>query len=355
MTRPRLVHIALAAILGAPVCGAQAPARAGGDATWPVKAREHTDLWWHGFAMVSEDASQVPLFRRGYADSLHAVRRAAAATTDLDANRAYLAQALATDPALVNAQFLPLYFGSWADMDDAVETFLTAAESGKRARDDGEGRLAAVGGVFGTKVAREFARRLLLSLRSERDRFFHEWWLAEMRRREPVIARVDSLWRTTYAPALRPFLARTQQRDGDFVLSLVLEGEGRTAAAGPRRATVAVGLPLTTARAEDAIFAFAHEVVGTLVAAAIADNLSPAEKRSGVPALLSSAATVRAGALLLAHVGDGAAERYQRFYLRLAGVDAGAEVGAAFARTFALPEPVLESIGRQIAVTFGGI
>ena len=38
--------------------------------TWPVKTREHVDLWLHGFALLSNDSSAVPLFRRGYRDDL---------------------------------------------------------------------------------------------------------------------------------------------------------------------------------------------------------------------------------------------------------------------------------------------
>ena len=39
--------------------GAQTPA--GG--RWPIKTREHVDLWLHGFAMVSADSSAVPLYK----------------------------------------------------------------------------------------------------------------------------------------------------------------------------------------------------------------------------------------------------------------------------------------------------
>jgi hypothetical protein len=37
---------------------------------WPVKTREHVDLWLHGFALLSDDTTLVPLFRRGYADQM---------------------------------------------------------------------------------------------------------------------------------------------------------------------------------------------------------------------------------------------------------------------------------------------
>ena len=32
---------------------------------WPVKTREHVDLWLHGFAMLQEDTTFVPFFKCG--------------------------------------------------------------------------------------------------------------------------------------------------------------------------------------------------------------------------------------------------------------------------------------------------
>src|SRR5947207_1550682 len=37
---------------------------------WPIKTREHVDLWLHGFAMLQEDTTFVPFFRRGYSTDL---------------------------------------------------------------------------------------------------------------------------------------------------------------------------------------------------------------------------------------------------------------------------------------------
>src|SRR5688500_20120613 len=35
-------------------------------AVWPIKTREHVDLWLHGFAMLQGDTTFVPFFKRGY-------------------------------------------------------------------------------------------------------------------------------------------------------------------------------------------------------------------------------------------------------------------------------------------------
>ena len=33
---------------------------------WPVKTREHVDLWLHGYALLTADTARIPFFRRGY-------------------------------------------------------------------------------------------------------------------------------------------------------------------------------------------------------------------------------------------------------------------------------------------------
>ena len=37
---------------------------------WPVKTREHVDLWLHGFALLQEDTTFVPFFKRGYSTNM---------------------------------------------------------------------------------------------------------------------------------------------------------------------------------------------------------------------------------------------------------------------------------------------
>src|SRR6266540_5317314 len=76
---------------------------------WPVKTREHVDLWLHGFAMLQADTALVPYFRRGYVSEMQSLRSRANATTQLDANRDRLRSRLAINAGLINAQFLPFY------------------------------------------------------------------------------------------------------------------------------------------------------------------------------------------------------------------------------------------------------
>jgi hypothetical protein len=116
-----------------------------------------------------------------------------------------------------------------------------------------------------------------------------------------------------------------------------------------------VGFPDSPDRAMDAIYAFAHEVVGPLVGPSVDDNTTPAEKRSGLATTIGSYALVRGGALVFAHFSPELGSAYERFYLRLAGVTAEGEPTAAFTHAFPIPAAMVESIARQISISFGGI
>jgi len=327
-----------------------------GAARWPVKSREHVDLWLHGFAMVSADSSTVPLFRRGYRDVLLVARNAAGAFTDLDANADLLRTTLASRPNLLAAQFLALQFGSWAELDGALEAFIRSDGNPRAATGEGAARATALfAQAFRTREERDFARRFVNALRSEREKFHHEWWVGETRRRDPALAAMDSLWQHLIRPKLQPFLNHIQQSDGEILLSTVLEGEGRTIADDKRHNTIACGFPDVRERAMDAIYCVLHELVGPLTAAAVEDNVTPAEIRSGVADRHQSAALVRGGALLAAKLGADMASGYMQFYLRAAGRDAGTDAAAAFAAAFPLPDAMLSSIERQVAVAFSGI
>lgn len=349
--------VALAFVLGAAFArAATAQVAPTGQQRWPVKQREHVDLWLHGFAMVAPDSSTIPLYRRDYRDALLVARNGASASTDLDANADALRTTLRDRPGLVGAQFLAFQFGTWADLESTFDLFVKFDGNPRAARDaataDG---IAAFAQAFRTREERDFARRFVAALRSEREKFHHQWWVAETRRRDAALAAVDSLWQLRVRPKLQPFLNHIQQRDGQVILSPVLEGEGRTVTVGKQDNTVACGLPATPDHALDAIHCLLHELVGALTAVAVEDNVTPAEKRNGVADKYQSIALVRGGAMLAAKLGPDYAEAYMRFYLRVSGRPAEGELAAAFARAFPLPEPMEASIARQVAVAFGGI
>ena len=335
---------------------AQLPGTIVRSTAWPIRSRELVDLWLHGFAMISNDTSPVPLFRVGYRETLIAARTHAAVATDLDVNHDMLAKRIRENPALINAQFLILPFNTWSEFAETIDDFAKADGNPKKAKTREEGVFFEIfAKIFPAKADREFARVLANSLTNESTLFFHAWWVNEMRRRETTLAAIDSIWHRAMYPKLQGFLNHSQQPAGDLILSVVLEGEGRTGSDMRQRPQVTVGYPDSPDHAMDAIYAFAHEIVGPLTAPAVDDNTTPAEKRSGIATTIGSFALVRGGELLLAHISPELAAGYMRFYLRVAGVTFDGDPMPAFTRAFPIPAPMLDSIERQILISLGGI
>jgi hypothetical protein len=367
----------LALLLAAAACGgggganpAPEPAQsASGQTTaapgtrWPIKTREHVDLWLHGFALISEDTTKVPYFRRGYRDQLTVTKNGANVTTQLDANREKLRARLDANRSLVNAQFLALYFGSWQELRQVADLFVRAEGDPRRANSrELAAAIATLAGYFPAAPDREWLRLFVASLDDESQKFYHDYWLQQQRNRAATLSAVDTLWQGRYRPKLQGFLNGTQQPSGDLVLSLPLDGEGRTISGGNSPGVsesaniITVAFPERPEDAVEAIYVFAHEAVGALAASAVNDNTTPSEKRSGVADRLQSAAAVRTGYLLLERVAPELADGYARYYLRSAGAAAdGGSLPAALAAAFPLPDGLRDAISRQLDVVLGGI
>ena len=324
-----------------------------------MRTREHVDLWLHGFALVVDDTARVPIFRRGYRAAVRARRARVNAFTQLDAERDRLRARLAANPPLaINAQFAALAFGSWEELRAAADAFVQAGGDPRRARDQPSAQaIAVLAPFFPAAPDREWLRIYAAALQDERDRFFHQDWLALQRDRAAALAAADSVWQRGVRPRLGRYLGGTQQKSGELLLSPVIGGEGRTQQGGPRATTAVVTLPARAADAAEASYVAVHEVVGAVVGPVIQDNTSPADQRTGVADRYVGAGQVRAGYLLLQRAAPDLAAGYARFYLREAGLatpPAGGE-GAAFAAAFALPQPILDAIARQLDVVEGGI
>jgi hypothetical protein len=326
---------------------------------WPVRTREHVDLWLHGFALVVDDTARVPIFRRGYRDAMRARRSRANVLTQLDAERDRLRQRLAANPSLaLNAQFIALAFPSWDVLRSAATAFVQAGGNPQRARDQQTaGAIQFLAQTFATASDREWLRVFVAALEDERARFYHQEWLALQRDRAAALAAADSVWQRSARPRLQRFLSGTQQNGGELLVSPVIGGEGRTQQGGTRSNVLVVAFPERPADAADASYVAAHEVVGALVGSAVADNTSPADQRAGLADRYVSAGQVRAGYLLLQRAAPDLAAGYARFYLREAGLAAPAGGGeaAALAAAFPLPTPILDTITRQLEVVQGGI
>lgn len=346
---------------GAPSAGAPGGATTGsaGGTTapradrWQVGTREHVDLWLHGFALLSDDTSAVPLFRRGYAAAVRA--RRGNVTTRLDAERDRLRARLRVAPAIaLDAQFVAFPFDSWPELRGGLAALARTGGDPQRAANQQEAQIVAfLARAFPTAADREWARVFGEALDDEYQRFYHAHWLAEQRSRNAALAAADSIWQATTA-RLVPFLTGTQQRSGTLLLSLPLGGEGRTSGTG-RGALVAVAFPATRADAAEATYVGVHEVVGTLVNQAVSDNVTPTEQREGVAGRYVSAGQVRAGLIALQRFAPTLASGYAAFYLREAGRPVPANAVAALEAAFPLPQPILAAIARGLEGASSGI
>jgi hypothetical protein len=321
---------------------------------WPVVTREHVDLWLHGYAMITRDAARVPVFRRGYRDSLDLIRHTDNVLTGLDANHERLAALMAQNAEIANGQFLPLYFDSWDAMVQAINAFLDASGDPRAAPSALRVEVGLIASMFPTVQDREWLRLFTQSLGDESEHFFHQYWIAQQRADGPLVVAVDSLWQSL-RPRFQHFLVHTHQLDGQLVLSLVIGGEGRTLNASPDHNVMVVALPESRDELDDPIYGFAHEAVQSIANAAITENTTAAEQRSGVAAGYASAAAVRAGAMLMDRVAPEFAGGFMRFYLRQAGVTpTDGNVEAIFVATFPLPTAIEASMSRQINAALGG-
>lgn len=367
MTAFRFPHVLWSALLmtgSACVPGSATPdalPAAPASARWPVTVRPHVDLWLHGFGMISSDTTPVPLFRRGYRDSMIERRNRASVYTALDAHRDDLAARLASTPALQNAQFLVFSFPTWEALSTAIETFIRVEGDPRRTRD--QTTAAEVGFLaaqFPTALDRSWLRRFHEGLVDERRVFYQEFFTSTQRERSAELDAVVVRWEQTYRARFARYLGATQQRRGEILLSLPLGPEGRLSSGREGQTVVAVPMPGRVDDANEVFSVFAHEIVGSTVGSAVSDHTTPAEQRSGLTTRYMAFGQVRGGVLLLQRIAPELVALYVRYYLRQGGhlVPGGATEAAlvrALEAAYPLPAPMLEAIKRQIDIALGGI
>lgn len=324
---------------------------------WPVKTREHVDLWLHGFALLITDTATVPLFARDYATTITIEKNKRRVYTMLDSMRVTLQATIRTRPQLEGAQFVALYFGNWEEMKQAFTYFIKAEGEPRNASNrEVQGVIAFLAAQFPRKEDREFAERLLAALDDEQGDFYHAWWLEQQRARTAALAAADSLWQSAWRPAMQPYLNHTQQGNGDLLVTLSLGGEGRAVPAGKNLSQYAVSWPATVDSAETMLFTFAHEAASPVANVAVNDHLTPAQQREGAGARLAAIGLVRGGALIVGRIDAALAERYARFYLAQAGKPVPRSGAlAALAEAFPMSDEMLASMRRQIDLAFTGI
>jgi hypothetical protein len=326
------------------------------DVIWPIKVREHVDLWLHGYAMLQEDTTFVPFFRRGYGTDMTVLKNRANVVTQLDANRDKLRARFAINPRLINAQFVPLNFASWNDLTSAVDLFIRSNGDPRAASSQQQANaIAFLAAYFQTGADRDWLRLFVQSLTDESNKFYHSYWQQQQRERANVLELADTLWQRTYRPRMQRFFNNTQQAQGEILLSLPLDGEGRTQTNGTRSNTITVTFPDRPNDAVEAIYVIAHEAVGQLATTAVTDNITPEQGRAGLGERYQSSAAVRGGALLIQRSAPEILDGYMRYYLRAVNRPVGSNVQATFTSTFSIPDTIRDAIARQLDVVLGGI
>jgi len=324
---------------------------------WPVKTREHVDLWLHAFALLQDDTAAVPIFDRGYAERMMILKNSRGIYTSLDSARDDLSRIGAERGLLLNPQFLPLYFGTWEEMVQAFDYYFKAEGNPSRANNrEVAGIIAFLASNFPRAEDRAWVTRFMAALTNEREKFYRQYWLDEFRARSAALATTDSLWQGTWRPALQQYLNHTQQPSGDLILSLVLGGEGRALPAGKSANQFAVPFAATPDSVEITLFTFVHEAAGAIAKVAVDDNLTPAQQRAGLGNTYGSAGLIRGGALIVERLLPGMGERYARWYLAQMGKSAPEGTALALlAEAFPMPVEMIDAMKRQIELSFSGI
>jgi hypothetical protein len=368
LARPLAGALVVGGLLGASTLAAQRPAPAttgAGSVRWPVRTLPSLDLWLHAFAMLSNDSASaptVPLYRRGYRDSVATERRRQNVLTSLDGNQATLVEGLGRAGGYTNAQFVPFEYATWEDFRRSADLFVQVKGDLNRAPTRAaQQQMVPLANVFPTATDREWLRLFFASITDERTRWYDAEFVRVQTERRAVRDAVDQLWQQQ-RPRFDRFLTNSGQRQGDIVLSLPVGGEGRTtttgaSAAGPARTMIAVPFPARVEDAPEALYVLAHELTGALVGPVVADNVTPAETRSGRAARYTSLAQVVSGALLLQRIAPELVTGYQRYYLTQVGVriPAGSEVAALFTTTFTLSSALRDALVKQLDLVLGGI
>ncbi len=340
--------------------GSAAPSAAVASTTtshgYRVTAREHVDLWLHGFALLQADSSLVPYFRLDYRRRVEDAKRRSGTRTQLDERAPDLTPQLSSYPSLTSAQFLPLYFVTWEEMLRGIQLFLRDGGDVRRAPNREMVRMyATLATYYPGAVEREWLRSFSAALDDERRRFFSSWWRAEQANRRPVFVAIASHWNGPYGVGISRFLRAGNQPEGMILLSMPLAGEGRTLSVSRTDNFLTVGFPSSGEDPLEALYVIAHESVGAAANLAVQDHTTPNDAQTGVTARWQSLAAVVGGSELLARVAPDIVEGYRRYYLRLARVTPTGDTAKQFADIFALPPNLVAAVGQQIDNILGGI
>ena len=327
------------------------------DQAWPVKTRYVLDLWLHGFALLSDDSSRIPLFRTGYRDRMIVEKNKLRIITLLDSKHDSLANYLNTHSALASAQFIPLYEHEWDELQSDIKIFLMSDGNPRKGKGQEQAQMIAFfAQSFPGAADRRWLATFFAALQDEDAKFYRQYWHQTESAQRKVLIAVDSIWARAYARRLRRFQSSSNEERGEILLSLPIGAEGRSVLGGKRQNSIAVLFPDVVDSAAEAIYVIAHEAVGNVAGTAVGDNTTPVQKRNGMAEKFLSIATVRGGEMLVTRVAPELSEGYMAFYLRAAGVPfAPGQERPAFREAFPLPDVILDAMRQAMDATTTGI
>ena len=326
-------------------------------AAWPIQTREVLDLWLHGFAMITDDTSRVPLFLRGYRDLMVVEKNKLDIETLLDSRHDSLAQYLIEHPYIVNAQFIALEQHEWTDMYTDIQQFVTSGGDPHKVHGPEAQRMVQQWfQLFPGAADRKWLQSFATALNDEYEKFYRDYWHRTEQARRPVLIAVDSIWSRVYLKQFRRFQEGADLERGEVLLSLPLGAEGRSLLGGQRQNIIAVTFPDSVSTADQALFVITHEAVGNVAGRAVGDNTTPNEKKSGLADRYLAAATVRAGAMVIERIRPNLLTAYQAYYLRAAGfeVPVGKEA-QEFVFRFPLSDPIVAELKQALDAATTGI
>lgn len=309
-------------------------------AQWPIKTREHVDLWLTAFAELSEDTTAaVPIYAHDYVDRLSLAQNQQGVLTALDSVHDGLQARWDQSPKLADARGLALDAGTWDELHTAIQQYLNPDDGTKRRKKtftpDVQNHLI---DYFAKSGDEEFLKNLDHGLDGAKQQFYHGWWIQEMLQRRPVLAAADSLWRLT-EPKLQHFLDATHQSSGEIILSLPVDGEGVTFKEPNGRMSIAVPYPDSVSKVPRVVYVFAHIAARAVQDSALAASTSVSERRSGIGDHYAQAMEIRGGYLLLSKAAPEFADGYVRYYARTSG---------DLAKDFPLPDAIRDALSHQI-------
>jgi hypothetical protein len=307
---------------------------------WPIKTREHVDLWLTAFAELSTDTTaKIPIYRRDYIDRLSLAQNQQGVLTALDSVHDGLQSRWDVMPKYAGARVLALDAGTWDEMHTAIDGYLNPDDGTKKRKKtvipDVQNRLI---DYFALSGDEDWLKNLDHGLDGARTQFYHTWWVGEVYHHRPVLAAADSLWRLT-EPKIQRFLDATHQSTGDIILSLPVDGEGVLYKAPNGRTSLAVPYPDSASQVAQVIYVFVYNAARAASADALTASTTVSERRSGIGDRYAQAMAVRGGYLLLSKTVPELADGYVRYYARTSG---------DLAEDFPLPDAIRDALGHQI-------